>query len=50
MRDYLSLLEGLQAGLEGPISFRFLPQPSIEIFVAVLDGSRDAQSESLLLY
>ena len=43
MSDHLGFIDGLLARLDGPMSFRFLMQPTIALLLAIRDGRRDAQ-------
>ncbi len=43
MGDYLGFIDGLLARLQGPMSFRFLMQPLMALFLAFRDGRKDAR-------
>jgi hypothetical protein len=41
--DYLGIIDGLLARLDGPMAFRFLLQPLTASALAIRDGRRDAR-------
>ncbi len=43
MGEYMSFVDGLLARLHGPMSFRFIMQPAMALFLAARDGMRDAR-------
>jgi hypothetical protein len=44
MRDWESIVQNLFARLDGPLHFRFIVQPLVATFFAVIEGIKDAKA------